>query len=170
MRWAGAFLLLAAGYLLGRKLVEPEIRHVELLTEGEFLFRVLESEIRSKKVPLPELFEAVSRRTDSLWKDFFAALSEELRQGGDLTFAEVFAQKMERYLSGTLTGEEQRMFVQAGRNLLSDDLVFHREASEKLSEDIRRHVAEKEKELDSRKKVLMALCLSGAALLVILLF
>ncbi len=123
-----------------------------------------------QKVPLPELFEAVSRRTDSLWKDFFAALSEELRQGGDLTFAEVFAQKMERHLSGTLTGEEQRMFVQAGRNLLSDDLVFHREASEKLSEDIRRHVAEKEKELDSRKKVLMALCLSGAALLVILLF
>ena len=170
MKWMGAFLLLSAGYLLGRRLAWPEVCHVELLSEGEFLFRVLESEIRSGKIPLPELFEDLARRTDSPWRPFFASLAEKLRKGSDLQFADTFAQTMENNLAGTLTEEERQLFLRAGRNLLSDDLLFHRDASEKLSEDIRRHVAEKEKELESRKKVLMALCLSGAALLVILLF
>ena len=70
MKWMGAFLLLSAGYLLGRRLAWPEICHVELLSEGEFLFRVLESEIRSGKIPLPELFEDLARRTDSPWRPF----------------------------------------------------------------------------------------------------
>ena len=76
---------------------------------------------------------------------------------------------MENNLAGTLIEEERQLFLRAGRNLLSDDLLFHRDASEKLSEDIRRHVKERKEQLESRKKVLMALCLSGAALLVILL-
>ena len=43
MKWFGAFLLLVSGYLLSRRLAEPGIRHVELLEEGEYLFRLLES-------------------------------------------------------------------------------------------------------------------------------
>ena len=45
MRWFGAFLLLVSGYLLSRRLSEPAMRHVEILEEGEYLFRLLESEI-----------------------------------------------------------------------------------------------------------------------------
>ena len=62
MKWFGAFLLLVSGYLLSRRLAEPGMRHVELLEEGEYLFRLLESEIRNAKIPLPELFADISRR------------------------------------------------------------------------------------------------------------
>lgn len=169
MRWFGAFLLLVSGYLLSRRLSEPAMRHVEILEEGEYLFRLLESEIRNAKVPLPALFAEISCRTDSIWKDFFAELSKKMQDGGDFTFSEEFERLFSIHLAETLTDEEQNLFLRAGRNLLSDDLVFHKNASEQLSLEIREHVAVMKKRLDSQKKVYQALCLSMSALIVIIL-
>ena len=129
----------------------------------------LESEIRNAKVPLPALFAEISCRTDSLWKDFFAELSKKMQDGGDFTFSEEFERLFSIHLAETLTDEEQNLFLRAGRNLLSDDLVFHKNASEQLSLEIREHVAVMKKRLDSQKKVYQVLCLSMSALLVIIL-
>ena len=161
MKWFGAFLLLVSGYLLSRRLAEPGMRHVELLEEGEYLFRLLESEIRNAKIPLPELFADISRRTGSLWKGFFADLSEEMKEERDFAFGDEFER--------LLTEEEQILFLRAGRNLLSDDLTFHKNTSEQLSREIREHVSGMKKRLDSQKKVYQALCLSMSALIVIIL-
>lgn len=169
MKWLGAFLLLVSGYLLSRRLAEPAMRHVELLEEGEYLFRLLESEIRNAKIPLPELFAEISRRTGSCWKDFFADLSEEMKEGGDFTFSDEFERLLTFHMTENLTEEEQYLFIRAGRNLLSDDLAFHKNTSEQLSREIKEHVFDMKKRLDSQKKVYQALCLSMSALIVIFL-
>ena len=169
MKWFGAFLLLVSGYLLSRRLAEPGIRHVELLEEGEYLFRLLESEIRNAKIPLPELFADISRRTGSLWKGFFADLSEEMKEERDFAFGDEFECLLTFHLSGILTEEELLLFLRAGRNLLSDDLTFHKNTSKQLSREIREHVSGMKKRLDSQKKVYQALCLSMSALIVIIL-
>lgn len=169
MRWMGAFLLLAAGYLLSRRLAEPEMRHIELLEEGEYLFRLLESEIRNAKIPLPELFLDIGDRTNSLWKAFFTDLSTEMKGSADVAFADEFERLLCFHFSQALTEEEQNLFLRAGRNLLSDDFVFHKHTSEQLSEEIREQVSGRKKRLDSQKKVYQALCLSISALIVIIL-
>ena len=69
MKWFGAFLLLVSGYLLSRRLAEPGIRHVELLEEGEYLFRLLESEIRNAKIPRRSCLLTSSAAPDLSGKD-----------------------------------------------------------------------------------------------------
>ena len=61
----GACFILMASYLFG------DAEHIRLLEEGELLYRILESEIRNTRTPLPLLFGELSERTDSLWHNFF---------------------------------------------------------------------------------------------------
>lgn len=169
MKWAGALLLLISGYLFSHRLAEPGMRHVEVLEEGEYLFRLLESEIRNAKIPLPELFAQIGCRTNSKWKDFFLDFSEELKGSADFAFEEELERLLCFHLSDILTEEEEQLFLRAGRNLVSDDFVFHKNASEQLSFEIREHVSVMRKKLDSQKKVYQAVCLSMSALIVIIL-
>ena len=52
----GGSLVLIAAYLFGMKLMEPAAEHIRLLEEGDLLYRILESEIRNTRTPLPILF------------------------------------------------------------------------------------------------------------------
>lgn len=67
----GACLLLLAAYLAGLKIMEPAAEHIRLLEEGDLLYRILESEIRNTRTPLPLLFGELSDRTNTLWHNFF---------------------------------------------------------------------------------------------------
>ena len=67
----GACLLLFAAYLAGLKIMEPAAEHIRLLEEGDLLYRILESEIRNARTPLPLLFGELSDRTNTLWHNFF---------------------------------------------------------------------------------------------------
>ena len=67
----GACLLLLASYLAGLKIMEPAAEHIRLLEEGDLLYRILESEIRNTRTPLPLLFGELSDRTNTLWHNFF---------------------------------------------------------------------------------------------------
>ncbi len=67
----GACFILMASYLFGVKIMERDAEHIRLLEEGELLYRILESEIRNTRTPLPLLFGELSERTDSLWHNFF---------------------------------------------------------------------------------------------------
>ena len=67
----GACFILMASYLFGVKIMERDAEHIRLLEEGELLCRILESEIRNTRTPLPLLFGELSERTDSLWHNFF---------------------------------------------------------------------------------------------------
>ena len=67
----GGCLLLLAAYLAGLKIMEPLAEHILLLEEGDLLYRILESEIRNTKTPLPLLFGELSDRTSTLWHNFF---------------------------------------------------------------------------------------------------
>ena len=71
MKILGSVLVLMAGYLLSIRLMEPSGERIRLLEEGEYLFRILESEIRNTKMPLPQLFQELGERTKTVWGDFF---------------------------------------------------------------------------------------------------
>ena len=57
----GGSLVLIAAYLFGMKLMEPAAEHI----------RLLESEIRNTRTPLPILFGELSDRTNTRWHNFF---------------------------------------------------------------------------------------------------
>ncbi len=67
----GGCMILIATYLFGLKIMEPEAQHIQLLEEGDLLYRILESEIRNTGTPLPILFGELSDRTKTLWHNFF---------------------------------------------------------------------------------------------------
>ena len=64
----GGSLVLIAAYLFGMKLMEPAAEHIRLLEEGDLLYRILESEIRNTRTPLPILFGKPNRFNGSLSK------------------------------------------------------------------------------------------------------
>ena len=168
MKWIGAGLVLTAGYLLSQYLINPAVQHLKMLEEGELLFRILESEIRNLKTPLPELFGEISRKTESIWHDFFLDLSEELKNCVDCEFADIFERLLVFHTSQILTEEERQLFLNAGRNFLSDDLTYQKRAIDQLSDQLNKCMEEKREKLKNQKKVYRALCLSMSALIVII--
>lgn len=169
MKWIGAGLVLMAGYLLSQYLIDPVIIQIRLLEEGELLFRILESEIRNAKIPLPELFFEISQKTVSVWHEFFLELSRELNRETDLDFVNSFERLLNFYTSGILEPEEQQIFLNVGRNLLSDDLIYQRQTTDQFSGQLKKCLEEKREKLKNQKKVYRALCLSMSALIVIIL-
>ena len=65
-----AFFMIS-GMIFGMKLMEPAAEHIRLLEEGDLLYRILESEIRNTRTPLPILFGELSDRTNTRWHNFF---------------------------------------------------------------------------------------------------
>lgn len=169
MKILGSVLVLMAGYLLSIRLMEPSGERIRLLEEGEYLFRILESEIRNTKMPLPQLFQELGERTKTVWGDFFTELSGELQKRTDFLFADEFERLLTFYFSAVFSTEEKLLFLQVGRNLLSDDLLFHQDTARQLSEKIQTHVLQMKECVDKQKKVCQALCLSASGLLVIVL-
>lgn len=67
----GACFIMVAAYLSGLQIMQPAAEHIYLLEEGDLLYRILESEIRNTRTPLPLLFAELSDRTNTLWHNFF---------------------------------------------------------------------------------------------------
>ena len=66
--------------------------------------------------------------------------------------------------------EEQNLFLNAGRNLLSDDMEYQREEIKQLSTYLNEKILQMKKEYTNKKKVVLISCLCMGALAVILLF
>lgn len=169
MKILGIMLVLVAGYLFSIQLMEPSRVRMRLLEEGEYLFRLLESEMRNAKTPLPQLFFELGSRTATPWGKFFAELSGELQNKTDCSFTDQFERLLTFYFSAVFRKEELDLFFQVGRNLLSDDLFFHQDTTRQLSEKIQMHIVQMKESVDKQKKVCQALCLSASALIVIIL-
>lgn len=66
----GSLVLMQPIFL--EKLMEPAAEIIScLLEEGDLLYRILESEIRNTRTPLPILFGELSDRTNTRWHNFF---------------------------------------------------------------------------------------------------
>lgn len=76
----GACFLFIAAYLSGLKIMEPSVEHIRALEEGELLYRILESEIRNTRTPLPLLFAELSDRTNTRWHNFFLNFPSHYRE------------------------------------------------------------------------------------------
>ena len=90
MKLLGAILILTSGYLISRQMMKPSLHHFQLLKEGDNLFRILESEIRNQKTPLPELFQNISERAQTEWKAFFADFYKSMNGQEDFLFSAEF--------------------------------------------------------------------------------
>ena len=66
--------------------------------------------------------------------------------------------------------EEQNLFLNAGRNLLSDDMEYQREEIKQLSTYLNEKILQMKKEYTNKKKVVLISCLCMGALAVIVLF
>lgn len=67
----GCGLIIGAGILTSFELLKPYRNKIKLLEEGEYLFRLMESEIRFHHEILPKLFYELSLKTQTRWKVFF---------------------------------------------------------------------------------------------------
>ena len=83
----GGSLVLIAAYLFGMKLMEPAAEHIRLLEEGDLLYRILESEIRNTRTPLPILFGELSDRTNTRWHNFFFISDSQYLSHSSLPYA-----------------------------------------------------------------------------------
>ena len=92
----GGCLLLLAAYLAGLKIMEPLAEHIRLLEEGDLLYRILESEIRNTKTPLPLLFGELSDRTSTLWHNFFFELSITLSKNTEESFQIIYERLLKK--------------------------------------------------------------------------
>lgn len=90
---AGACFLLIAAYLSGLKIMEPSAERIRLLEEGDLLYRILESEIRNTRTPLPLIFAELSDRTNTRWHNFFLSfllLYRGIQKKVFLSFMKIF--------------------------------------------------------------------------------
>lgn len=95
----GGSLVLIAAYLFGMKLMEPAAEHIRLLEEGDLLYRILESEIRNTRTPLPILFGELSDRTNTRWHNFFElsiTLTKNTEESFLTIYERLFKKNMER--------------------------------------------------------------------------
>lgn len=83
---AGISLIFLAGYLAGLKIMEPSADYIRILEEGNLLFRILESEMRNTKTPLPVLFHNLSGKTETKWRVFFFVCRKFLRKDVRIVF------------------------------------------------------------------------------------
>ena len=166
----GGCLLILASYLAGLKIMEPAAEHIRLLEEGDLLYRILESEIRNTRTPLPILFGELSDRTNTRWHNFFFELSIELSKNTEESFLAIYERVLEKIWKEKLSEEEQRLFLNAGRNLLSADMDYQKEEIKQLSTYLNEKVSQMKKDYTDKKKVVLISCLCIGILAVILLF
>ena len=165
-------VVIMAGYLLSIRLIEPFRRsvyfHVVFRKKESICFGYLECEIGTENAAAAA-FSGIGGTDKNGVGRFFRRLSGELQKKTDFLFADEFERLLTFYFSAVFSTEEKLLFLQVGRNLLSDDLLFHQDTARQLSEKIQTHVLQMKECVDKQKKVCQALCLSASGLLVIVL-
>lgn len=77
---------------------------------------------------------------------------------------------MKKTWKDKLSKEEQKLFLDAGRNLLSDDTYYQKEEIKQLSIYLNKRISQMKTEYTVKKKVVLVSCLCIGTLAVILLF
>ena len=163
LKWIGAACILAGGALARQYQVSALRRELDTLSALLAALCRMAEEIRMTRTPLPRLLSRLGREGTGPAGRFFSAVAEAALQGenisavwrraaGDLPLAEGPRRAVESLSSGLLGDEES---VCKAISLACMDLS-------RALEDLRARRPETEKRAT-------ALCLSGAALLVILL-
>ena len=88
----------------------------------------------------------------------------------DESFSDIYERLLKKIWKGKFSEEEQRLFLNAGRNLLSDDIYYQKEEIKQLSAYLNERIGQMKKEYTARKKVVLVSCLCMGTLAVILLF
>ena len=159
----GSALVLLGGVLARQLHLAERRRGLEALREVTAALRQMADAIRMARTPLPALLDALALGRGEAVGDFFRAAAQAARRGGDLRRTwETAAEELPlcpadraalRELAGSLQGDEES--VCRAINLVTGQLA------RSMEEQTRRRPEE--------EKRATALCLSGAALLVILL-
>jgi len=169
LRWLGGLLILTAGYLSGNVILRPQREHIELLVQGSFLFRLLESGMCYHMIPLPELLGQMEIRSASPWRDFFREVRISLCAGPDEGFSRIFERVLRKHMGRMLAPEEMEMFLQLGEGIITQDLQFHSENSQRILSAIEKRTDMLREQLRQRSKAVRVSCMAVSILIIIIL-
>lgn len=169
VRIIGAGMILLAGYLSGICILAPAREHIKLLEEGNYLFSLMDSGIRNRKILLPDLADEISKKADSIWKDFFSELDRALNEYSDTELTVLFGDLLEKCTGEYFSGEERDIYIRFGDVMFSGDPELMRTNTARLSSELSDHIAELKSELKERSKAVRIFCISISLFVVILL-
>ncbi|MBQ9157331.1 MAG: stage III sporulation protein AB [Eubacterium sp.] len=180
MKITGSLCILLVGFMLSQRLTLPMKEHVDILQEGHYLFGRIVAEIRAAGLPLPDLFARIATETKTSWNTFFREMYEELSIGTEqarqnlciepeLEFTDLFEKLLKETMGDLLSQEEITLFLQIGRGLISEDMIFHRENMRQISSVLEPMIADARKRYRDRLRLSRVLCLSGSLLAIIIL-
>lgn len=93
-----------------------------------------------------------------------------MSQNTEESFLTIYERLLEKTWKEKLSKEEKSLFLNVGRNLLSDDMDYQREEIKQLSTYLNEQIYQRKKDYADKKKIVLIFCLCMGALAVILLF
>ena len=129
----------------------------------------LKGEIRYGRLSLKEAFADGANKLSGEYRGFFLAVSRELAQNTEKTFAQIFAECGEQYLGRLeLTREEQEEFLILGSRLGYLDVEMQCRQLELYESNLIQHIQEVRAQIPAKKKVYQSLGLLGGLLAAVL--
>lgn len=84
-------------------------------------------------------------------------------------FWEIYEESLKKIMQSSFTESEYMLFLQFGRNLMSGDLMFHKEQEQHMTKELRGYIAKEKEILRNKTKIYRALSVFASTLIVIIL-
>lgn len=166
---AGLILMVLAGAGLGFSGSCRLTQRLEALNMCMQMAVYLKGEIRYGRLSLKEAFADGADKLSGEYRGFFQAVSRELEQNTEKTFAQIFTECGEQYLGKLeLTREEQEEFLVLGSRLGHLDVEMQCRQLELYESNLIQHIQEVRAQIPAKKKVYQSLGLLGGLLAAVL--
>ena len=93
-----------------------------------------------------------------------------LSQNTEESFVTIYERILKKVWKEKFSEEEQQLFLNVGRNLLSDDIYYQQEETKQLSIHLNEKIHQMKKEYVGKKIVVLVFCICMGILTVIILF
>ncbi|MBU5453749.1 stage III sporulation protein AB [Pseudoflavonifractor sp. MSJ-30] len=167
-KWIGAVLVIGGcggfGFSVAREAIRQERLLRQLLENLDFM----ESELRYRLTPLPELFQLCALRSNGCLKRLFLDMSGELDKHTEPQVEVCLRNALDA--NPAIPGRIRRRIYQLGRNLGRFNLEGQLQGIESAREGCRRELRELERNRQERLRGYRTLGLCAGAALAVLLF
>lgn len=170
LRLVGVLLLVAGSTGVGWKLRERLKWRLKSLYAVRQIFGMLQNEIAYSRSSLPEACRRIGNSVEEPFAGAFLAIHGEMVSNSGVPFSFSWKKHMEECLGQLpLSEEEKRVFVDFGNCIGYTDGRMQAEAIEQYVHRINLSVAELEKDMANKVRMIMSLSVMGGLLLAILL-
>lgn len=139
------------------------------LKELKYMYQLIQNEIRYTSLPVPFVFEEVSKRIKEPFGKLLKDIGERLAEG-ECLLSEVWEQEVKKcFKEMALNGEQKKSLLRFHESVGMMDGVGQAMALQLKIEEAERWIYEQEKEGREKYKVIMSLGIAGGVMLGILL-